>query len=264
MRSAGSRWRSRWPRASHRSRCSSGLALWRRAAGALVVGLAYLVAVYLVQGAFKETIEALFVLAFAIGLGELAREHATSGRVRAAAGAAARPARDRQPSTPTASRGCSGSAARSPSGRPSSSGSPGVAAVPAPRVRGRPALPAAPRPRLLVVAIAPEIGRMVDFANFETFNPAGDGLGNLFNRLSPLEALGIWPSGDFRVDPATARFRRSRSTRAAPPGWRRSPGASPVAAPRGAGGARGARRCAALWLYALLGGTPYQEAKALC
>ena len=74
MRSTGSRWRSRWPRASHRSALLERLGVWRRIAGALVVGLAYLVAVYLVQGAFKETIEALFVLAFAIGLGELARE----------------------------------------------------------------------------------------------------------------------------------------------------------------------------------------------
>ena len=48
---------------------------------------------------------------------------------------------------------------------------------------------------------APEIGRMIDFASFETFDPSGPGLGNLFNRISPLEALGIWPSGDFRLDP---------------------------------------------------------------
>ena len=54
---------------------------------------------------------------------------------------------------------------------------------------------------VLAVVAAPELGRMVDFASFETFDPAGSGLGNLFNRLSPLEALGIWPSGDFRVEP---------------------------------------------------------------
>ena len=42
---------------------------------------------------------------------------------------------------------------------------------------------------------------MVDFASFETFDPSGAGLGNLFNPISPLEALGIWPSGDFRLDP---------------------------------------------------------------
>ena len=37
--------------------------------------------------------------------------------------------------------------------------------------------------------------------SFETFDPDGAGLGNLFNRISPLEALGIWPSGDFRLEP---------------------------------------------------------------
>ena len=40
---------------------------------------------------------------------------------------------------------------------------------------------------------------MVDFASFETFDPNGPGLGNLFGQISPVEALGIWPSGDFRL-----------------------------------------------------------------
>ena len=42
---------------------------------------------------------------------------------------------------------------------------------------------------------------MVDFASFEHFDPAGAGLGNLFGQISPFEALGIWPSGDFRRTP---------------------------------------------------------------
>jgi hypothetical protein len=54
---------------------------------------------------------------------------------------------------------------------------------------------------LFVVLIAPEIGRMLDFRHFETFNPSGPGLGNLFGQISPAEALGIWPSGDFRLTP---------------------------------------------------------------
>ncbi|HVX31639.1 MAG TPA: hypothetical protein VHA80_00735, partial [Solirubrobacterales bacterium] len=53
----------------------------------------------------------------------------------------------------------------------------------------------------LVVTVAPEIGRMIDFHKFETFDPNGPGLGNLFGQVSPLEALGIWPSGDFRLAP---------------------------------------------------------------
>src|SRR6201999_1623017 len=53
----------------------------------------------------------------------------------------------------------------------------------------------------LLVLIAPEIGRMIDFHKFETFDPNGPGLGNLFGQVSPFEALGIWPSGDFRLAP---------------------------------------------------------------
>jgi hypothetical protein len=54
---------------------------------------------------------------------------------------------------------------------------------------------------LFAVLIAPEIGRMIDFKQFETFDPNGPGLGNLFGQISPFEALGIWPSGDFRLSP---------------------------------------------------------------
>jgi hypothetical protein len=42
---------------------------------------------------------------------------------------------------------------------------------------------------------------MIDFRSFETFAPNGPGLGNLFGQISPFEALGIWPSGDFRLAP---------------------------------------------------------------
>jgi hypothetical protein len=49
--------------------------------------------------------------------------------------------------------------------------------------------------------IAPEIGRMIDFHSFETFDPNGPGLGNLFGQISPFEGFGIWPSGDFRLTP---------------------------------------------------------------
>jgi hypothetical protein len=42
---------------------------------------------------------------------------------------------------------------------------------------------------------------MIEFHNFETFDPNGPGLGNLFGQVSPFEALGIWPSGDFRLSP---------------------------------------------------------------
>ncbi len=186
----------------------------RRAAAALVVGLSYMVVSYFAQGAFKETIQALFVLAFALSLRESTRawrdlplrfvpaallavgsvyvysfpgliwliaaaviwaitEYA-GGRVRSSAG------------------GVGGGGSRtytSPAGLP-------------PPTTG----PAVWRPVLLAclaffVLIAPEIGRMIDFHSFETFDPNGPGLGNLFGQISPFEALGIWPSGDFRLAP---------------------------------------------------------------
>jgi hypothetical protein len=42
---------------------------------------------------------------------------------------------------------------------------------------------------------------MIEFHSFETFDPNGPGLGNLFGQISPFEPLGIWPSGDFRLAP---------------------------------------------------------------
>jgi hypothetical protein len=54
---------------------------------------------------------------------------------------------------------------------------------------------------LFTLLVLPEIGRMLDFKKFETFDPNGPGLGNLFGQISPFEALGIWSSGDFRLSP---------------------------------------------------------------
>ena len=54
--------------------------------------------------------------------------------------------------------------------------------------------------RASAVAVAPEVGRMVEFAASRPSTRRA-GLGNLFNPISPLEALGIWPSGDFRLEP---------------------------------------------------------------
>jgi hypothetical protein len=52
---------------------------------------------------------------------------------------------------------------------------------------------------VFAVLVAPELGRIGDFGGYETFDPHGPGLGNLFGQISPAEALGIWPSGDFRL-----------------------------------------------------------------
>ncbi len=55
----------------------------RRTAGALLVGLPYMVASYFAQGAFKETMEALLVLAFVLALRESTKKRL--GRETAAA-----------------------------------------------------------------------------------------------------------------------------------------------------------------------------------
>jgi hypothetical protein len=156
----------------------------QRTAGALVVGIPYVVASYFAQGAFKETMQALFVLAFVLALREVGRNPAWREL----------PLRF-VPAVLVA-----------------------VGSVYAYSFPGLIWLVAAfliwlalerqlaIRPILLALAvfavlIGPEVGRMVDFQRFETFDPDGPGLGNLFGQVSPLEALGIWPSGDFRVAP---------------------------------------------------------------
>jgi hypothetical protein len=54
----------------------------------------------------------------------------------------------------------------------------------------------------LLVLIAPEIPRLLDFVDFRALHPdrANDGgHGNLPGQLNPLEALGIWPTSEFRL-----------------------------------------------------------------
>ena len=105
---------------------------------------------------------------------------------------------------------------------------------------------------------------MLDFASFETFDPDGAGLGNLFNPISPIEALGIWPSGDFRLDPGAGfapafAFYVGGAIAAAALllGLVRAlqAGETALASALAAGGV--------LYGFALVAGTPYQEAKAL-
>ena len=250
--------------------CAAPLALldslagWRRFAGALVAGLAYLVASYLVQGAFKETMQALFVVAFAIGLLQLGsrsrRAGDASGPWRAVPLAVLAIGSVYVYSFPGLLwllGGAAGWALIELIGSAGRRGNIGAA------VRSFAPMVAAGF-AALAVGVLPEAGRMVDFATFETFDPDGAGLGNLFNRLSPLEALGIWPSGDFRVEPGDGAAPAVLFYAGAAAGlgalgfglawwWRRGERAVPAAL----------AAAGALWLYALLAGTPYQEAKAL-
>jgi hypothetical protein len=167
-----------------------------RTAAALVVGLAYVVASYFAQGAFKETIEALALLGFVLALRAANREWA------------ALPLRF----VPAALIAVGAVYAYSFAGLIWLGGTFvfwALAEAALAGRRGRDAGSSRPpvlRPLLLgalafAVLVAPEIGRMIDFKEFETFDPNGPGLGNLFGQVSPFEALGIWPSGDFRLAP---------------------------------------------------------------
>lgn len=112
--------------------------------------------------------------------------------------------------------------------------------------------------------IAPEIPRMIDFHSFETFDPNGPGLGNLFGQISPFEGLGIWPSGDFRLSPgdgavpalgyyAGAAFATILLVYGLVLCWRRRETALIA----------GLTAAALAYAAARLGGTPYTAAKAI-
>ncbi|HVY96670.1 MAG TPA: hypothetical protein VHA54_06880 [Solirubrobacterales bacterium] len=242
-----------------------------RAAAALVVGLAYVVASYFAQGAFKETMQALFLLAFVLALREADRNpNWGSLQLRYVPAALLAVGSIYVYSFPgllwlggaavlwliaSAVGGLGwGSSPAAPSREDEG---PHPRTGPAARALGLALL-------LFLVLVAPEIGRMLDFHNFETFDPNGPGLGNLFGQVSPFEALGIWPSGDFRLAPGdgavpAAAYYLGIAFGLALLGW---------------GLARCWRRreravlaglAAALLAYAAarIGGTPYTAAKAI-
>jgi hypothetical protein len=168
-----------------------------RTAAALLVGLAYVFASYFAQGAFKEVMLAFFLLGFVLFLRESVREPVDSP-LRFAPAALIAVGAVYTYSFPgllwligTAvvwavvelGLGWVGDRDRTRAVASSLAKPVGVAVL------------------VLVVLVAPEIGRMIDFHKFETFDPNGPGLGNLFGQVSPFEALGIWPSGDFRLAP---------------------------------------------------------------
>ncbi len=174
-----------------------------RTAGALLIGLAYLVASYLAQGAFKETMQALYLLAFVLALREAESDWTSPLRfVPAALIAVGSVYAYSFPGliwlTAALVIWCLASLLPAVGGDDRED-SPG---------RESPRSETGPAARELGLALAvfallvlPELGRLLDFKKFETFDPNGPGLGNLFGQVSPFEALGIWPSGDFRLAP---------------------------------------------------------------
>jgi hypothetical protein len=270
----------------------------RRIPAALLVGLPYLVASYYAQGAFKETTQALLVLAFTLSLRESTRTwndlplrfvpaaliavgsvyvYSFPGLTWLAGIAAVFAALQWRGSRQLASRvggvGEGSAAARRPLFRPnrdlerptvSPGGKPSNAADPSPTTGPARLRPLSLAGIVFLVGALPELGRMLDFRHFETFDPSGPGLGNLFGQISPFEALGIWPSGDFRLAPGDG----------AVPAVVYYLGAAFATALLLYGLARCARRrerailagtiaVAALYAAARIGGTPYTAAKAL-
>jgi len=219
----------------------------RRTAAALLVGLPYLVASYYAQGSFKEMMQALFLLAFVLALREASRNPAWNDL----------PLRFVPPSLIAV-------------------GSVYVYSFPGLLWLGGALLlwlaierPAASRALLLAAVVfligtLPELGRMVDFQRFETFDPSGPGLGNLFGQISPFEALGIWPSGDFRLAPGDgaapavvyylgAAFGLGLLAYGLVRCWRHRESALMA----------GVLAAAGVYVAARVGGTPYTAAKAL-
>ncbi|MFN8114381.1 MAG: hypothetical protein U0R51_14425 [Solirubrobacterales bacterium] len=183
--------------------------------GASLVALTYLGAAYLTQGAFKEPLQAMLLIGFGLSLAGLVGMR-TPLEETAAPGPAGpvHPVRRVLPAAVIAA------ASVFNYSLPGLLwvGAVGVVVLAARwfLVKPRPELPEdwlrklAPYllGLLLVVAVATagEWSRIADFSRLSALNPDrfGSDLGNLAQALSPLEALGIWPAGEFDATPASA------------------------------------------------------------
>jgi hypothetical protein len=242
---------------------------------AALVALPYLVAAYLAQEAFKEPIVALMLLGFAVllpgsrdwrgaiplgiiaagvvyvysfpGLAWLAGTAAIWAVLKRVGGLG-------EPPTEPPQHGREDGAMH---GRESGSGG----GLPGPLTAVGAALLA------LIVLVALDFDRLRDFVDFRALDPdrANEGgLGNLRGHLSPLEALGIWPTSDFRLSagegsgPAIAFYAGAvvgfAALVAGLPGWVRRHGMAIPAALAAA---------VLIYLGARAFGTVYSEAKAL-
>ena len=167
-----------------------GLRTAPRVGAAALVALPYMAAAYLAQEAFKEPIVALFLLGFALLL------------------PAVRGWRDAIPL------GVLAAGTVYVYSFPGLAWLAGVAAVWGVfellrgRRPGRPALLAVGIGLLaLALLVVPELDRLRDFRDFRALDPdrANEGgLGNLPGQISPLEALGIWPTSEFRLSAAAS------------------------------------------------------------
>jgi hypothetical protein len=264
----------------------------RALAVAILAALAYLAATYLAQGAFKELYEAAFLVGFALLLRDLTRVPDRAGRGLLALLAPAVIAAGALYVYSWPGLAWPGLALVL------------WGAAELTRRRDRRAAPTAAAPAVLAAAVllaaaaAPELDRITKFgtsvdavterAQRPASGAAGGGtagegrgaedgsrrparlpvydndLGNLFGQVNPASVFGIWPSGDFRVEPGDGSV-------PAPAFWL---GALLGALALALGVVAAARRgetailaalaaAAAIWLAARVGSTPYTAAKAL-
>jgi hypothetical protein len=187
--------------------------------GASLVALPYLGAAYLTQGAFKEPLQAMLLIGFALSLAALVGMRSPLDESSAETAEAPRPS-EAHPVRRVLPLAVLAAASVFNYSLPGLLwiGSVGVVVLLARwlLVKPRPELPADwPRrlaPYLLgllvVVAIATagEWSRIASFSRLSALNPDrfGSDLGNLAQSLSPLQALGVWPAGEFDATPSSA------------------------------------------------------------
>jgi hypothetical protein len=169
-----------------------------RFAGALLVGFAYMAASYYAQGAFKETIEGMLLVAFVLGLREFAGElHWPQARQAVPLGVivAGTVYTYSYPGIywPLAALGVAWLAM-------AVRGGPGFVARGAYLVRDA-VWPLAAGALAFLVVVLPDAGRLWKFASSHYANEPPAGLGNLVHSITPAQTLGIWLTPDFRFDP---------------------------------------------------------------
>lgn len=259
-----------------------GLPRSRRIAAACLVALSYLGAAYLVQGAFKEPMLSLLLLALALWLARLVGLE--EGGVRQTPAGEHAPPAPPPPAHPLLGALPLGVLVAAVVFTYSLPGLLWVSAIGAAVVLAR-VLLSSPRPTLpedwlrrvapyavgvlvvLVVATAQEWSRIADFSRISALNPDrfGSQLGNLRGSLSPLEVLGIWPAGDFRTTaagaslPAVAFYLGATVAMAALAAGM----VGAVRARRGLALPAAALAAVAVWALLALIGSPYVAAKGL-
>jgi hypothetical protein len=184
-----------------------GLARWRRILAAALVALPYLAVSFLAQSGFKETLMALFLVAFALGLRDLvprslvdprellpprrAARRATLGGLGALAAGSVFTYSLPGLLWPAAAAGCWLAAELATGG------------LPRPRLGAlaRRALPVAGGALALVGLLAlSQVGSLGNF--LDRLGDVQNTGGRLISPVSPREVLGVWPRGDFRIDVA--------------------------------------------------------------